>query len=257
MSELRTFIVEDEEGPAALLTEWVREHSSLQLCGLARDGLSALDFLHAHPVDLLLLDVDLPELSGVVLLGRLERQPYTIFTTAYAQHAVTAFDLGAVDFLQKPFGPARFAQAIQRCLERDRKRDQELSFGVAAVNRPGLVISQRAVHHMVDFAEIVYLSTHDHRTVVHTMSEEILWSGPLSELERQLPPANFMRVHRQYLVRLERVRRLEGQPGGRANLFLRDPQDTCLPVGRSFLPALTQRLGLTGEFRRVSPKPES
>src|ERR1043166_5424199 len=122
-SPIRVAVVEDEELQRKQLTSWLGAEAGVEVVGEAADGLGAIHMIDTLRPDLVLLDVSLPELSGIEVLQRLTHVPDVVFTTAFRDHAVAAFELGAVDYLLKPFGAARLSEALRRVRERERGRD--------------------------------------------------------------------------------------------------------------------------------------
>ena len=185
------------------------------LVGEARDGREALEVVDRLRPDLLFLDIQLPEMSGLVLLQRLAHVPEIIFTTAYDEHAVAAFELGAVDYLVKPFGRERFLETLERARRR-------LAPGGASPSPAERVRSalapplERLFARLAD--RILPIPTRDVRRIeacgdyarVHTADGDHLLHVSLGELEERLDSGRFLRVHRSHIVNLEAIAHLEG-----------------------------------------------
>ena len=230
------FIVEDELPARELLIEFTTARADLRLAGSARDADEAEKRLSENPCDLLFLDIELPGRSGLELLERLSRLPPVIFTTAHPQHAVHAFQVGAVDYLLKPFTQERFNQAVERALQNSQTAPR-------VPGALGLPIRSGDDHYLVPYDKILYLASHGKRSTIHTEERDFETARLLGDLETRLPP-DFVRVHKQYIVNLHHIDRVQYFIGGRYTAYLRDRDETALPVGRSFAPGLRQRLGL-------------
>jgi two-component system LytT family response regulator len=223
---ISAFIVEDEPLARRRLRELIAGVPWLELAGEAATGsgaLAAIDELHP---DLVFLDVRLPALTGIDLLARLSHRPAVIFTTAYDQFALTAFELGAVDYLLKPFGRERFTRAIERArphLERQagavvRARAPEPQ-GAGVLRRLYVRDGSRIVPIPVSVVERVEAC--DDFVVVHAGSRAFRMNLPLASLEERLDPRVFVRVHRSHLVNLDHVASMAPCDGSRFQLTLR------------------------------------
>ncbi len=235
-SPAAVFIVEDELPARELLIEFTAARSDLRLAGSARDADEALRRLASAPCDLLLLDIELPGRSGLDLLEQLPVVPSVVFTTAHPQHAVHAFEIGAADYLLKPFTQERFDQAVNRALR---------SGGTPAKHPSALGLPVRSGddHYLVPFDSILYLASHGKRSTIHTEERDYETARLLGDLEGRLPD-QFIRIHKQYVVNLRFVERVQYFIGGRYTAYLRDRDETALPVGKSFAQTLRERLGL-------------
>lgn len=225
------FIAEDVPTARQLLEEYVAERPELVLRGTAADGQQALDYLTANRVDLLLLDIQLPQLTGIEVLERLGSVPHVIFTTAYDQYAVRAFDMGAVDYLLKPIAPDRFNRAIDRFIE-SRRANRPQDFAVRSVS---LVFKENRLSRIVPYDEIVYISSSGKHAVIHTEKKDFETSTLLKDIESRLPAQQFMRIHKQYIVNLRYVMGIQHDTGGQYVASISDDEDSTLPVGKVYV----------------------
>ncbi len=209
MSDLRVLIAEDEATARRRLRRLLVEHGGVELVAEAQDGVELLALLQEHQPDLLLLDIRMPRLSGMDALALMDPGgPLVVFTTAYAEHAVQAFEHGAVDYLLKPLEPERLARALARA----RAQLGERASGVALPQR--VVVPTRRGLVLLRPDEISHALLDGASCVVVARGQRFITDFRLSELERRLPADRFRRVHRQALVDLERVERLEPRPSG-------------------------------------------
>ena len=181
----------------------------------ARNGVEALAAFAAFQPDLLFLDVEMPEMTGLDVLRQLDRPAARIvFVTAYPQFAVEAFEANACDYLVKPFTAARFRAAVERAIAqldtevRLRELDRALSRSGRHLERLALRLGERLL--MVDLADVRSLLSRDHYTWVHTADREYICTLSLLQLEERLDPKRFVRVHRNAIVQLAHVRGLHG-----------------------------------------------
>ncbi|TFH40836.1 MAG: response regulator transcription factor [Chrysiogenales bacterium] len=233
-------IVENEAPARELITDYLITRPELRLAGIARSGEDALRELSTREYDLVFMDIHLPRMSGIEVLDRLSKVPYVIFTTAYERYALRAFELGAVDYLLKPFSPERF----------DRSVDKFLSSRVAeerhALSAPcnGFSFRDGGKHHILPCEEIIYITSHGKKSVIHTVSDDIEISMMLKQIELKIPSGTFIRVHKRHIVNVHYVGALEYMIGGQYLVFLKDQDETSLPVGKKFSARLKSRLNL-------------
>jgi two-component system LytT family response regulator len=212
MTPLRVLIAEDEATARRRLRRLLQEQGDVAVVGEAQDGVELLGMLRDQQPDLLLLDIRMPRMSGLEALALMEPGgPQVVFTTAYAEHAVEAFQHGAVDYLLKPIDAERLARALERVRQRldgtgGEDSSAPLPSRVVVPTRRGLVLlrPEEISHALLEGASCILVAR----------GERYITDFHLSDLERRLPPGRFRRVHRQALVDLERIERLEPTPSG-------------------------------------------
>jgi two-component system LytT family response regulator len=208
---MRTAIIEDEPLARDLLRSFIALRTDIDLVGEAADGREGVRMIDALSPDLVLLDISLPERSGLEVLRTIKRNPAVIFTTAYDSYALTAFELGAFDYLLKPFLFERFNVAIDRVAERiGTETEPPVGERIESASN-GECLERFFVRHRgqilpVHVAEIVRLEADDDYTAVHVPGKRYLVHVPLRELERRLDPKAFLRVHRSNIVSLSHIR---------------------------------------------------
>ncbi len=217
---LKVLIV-DDEAPARsrlrdLLTDLATE-IPLEIAGEAANGREAIDFLSGQPVDVVLLDIRMPEIDGIEVaqhLQKLTHPPAVIFATAYDAYAVQAFDLHAVDYLLKPIRASRLREAFARAREMQAPRMEVLE-ALRPEARTHLSINERGKVHLVPVGEIVYLKAELKYVTARTAAREYLLEESLTRLEEEFAD-RFVRVHRNCLVAREAIRGFErvAEPGG-------------------------------------------
>ncbi|HYC51265.1 MAG TPA: LytTR family DNA-binding domain-containing protein, partial [Gemmatimonadaceae bacterium] len=239
---MRALVVDDEPLARRRLRELLLEFSGIEQVGEAVDGASAVSEIDALRPDIVFLDVEMPQGTGLEVLDRITHDPAVIFTTAHDKYAVSAFELQAVDYLLKPFGKDRLARALERLAPpgggtADRARD---AMAVSA-NQPltRIIVRDRGRLVPISMGDVVRLEASDDYTSVHVKGKMYLVYLPLSEFERKLDPAKYMRVHRSHVVSLDHVAQFTPADGGRYELEMTD--GTCLPVSRAYAKALRER----------------
>jgi two-component system LytT family response regulator len=215
-----SFAVDDEplaRRQIAMLVEqvpWVRH------LGDATDGVAALEAIEALRPDVLLLDIEMPELSGLELADRLTYAPAVIFMTAHENHAVTAFELEAVDYLLKPIGRRRFVTAMERARRHVTARASAASEPVRLGDR--LLIHDRGAIVPVLLSRIVRFEAEDDYVAVVTPERRYLIATRMADLACQLPADRFLRLHRSHIVNLDHVERMVPFDSKRLQVELRD-----------------------------------
>jgi two-component system LytT family response regulator len=241
-------LVDDEEPARRLLGEYLRAHPGWVVVGEAKNGLEALELVKAHAPDLLLLDVQMPKLDGFEVLGLLSPEIAVVFTTAFDEYAVRAFEVHAVDYLLKPFSAERFAQALVRAERRlGETRGVAAPVLAAAARAPGsflerLVIRDGAEILIVPVPDIDYVRGQDDYIEVFHGQRSALTQQTLQSLETSLDPRQFVRVHRSYLLNVGRVARIEPWGQGSKMAVLHDGRQ--VPISRSGEARLRAALGL-------------
>jgi two-component system LytT family response regulator len=231
---IRALIVDDMPLARERVRLYLQEETDVSLAGEASNGADAVRLIEREAPQLALLDMRLPDFDGLEILTRLapQRRPATIYLTAHDEDAVAAFDVQAVDYLLKPFSRERFARAIARARQR-------IAPGGEA---PRIAVRDRGRIDLVPIRDIDYVDAAGHYICLHVGRKVHLMRMSLGELEGQLDPARFARVHRSAIVQLDRVEALAQRRNGDLDLTLRG--GAALTVSRTYAAALRARLGL-------------
>jgi DNA-binding LytR/AlgR family response regulator len=215
MPPIRVLLVDDEYLALNLLEEFIKHLPDMEVVGKAKSAMAALDILHQTPVDLLFLDIQMPTLSGVNMLKTLQHPPVVIFTTAYADYAVQAFDLNAVDYLLKPFPFERFLQAVNKAKEYIRQSavgGRQSAAGDRQVEdeRDTLVIKVDGKLVKLRLADILFIEGLKEYVRFVCANGKYVTLESLKNLEETLPAHAFVRVHKSYIVACNKVQSLLG-----------------------------------------------
>lgn len=253
----RAFLVDDEPLALRRLEQLLREDGRVEVLGAASDPERASLEIELLAPDVLFLDIQMPGLTGFDLLGRLEREPLVIFTTAYDQYALRAFEHHSVDYLLKPIEREQLERALGK-LERvvggaeprPEMRTLLKQISAALEAQPGAARLERIPSrsgervHFLELARITHFFAEDKLTFAATAEKKWVVDRTIAELEQKLDPARFVRVHRSTIVNLEYVDELYNWFGGRMMLRLKDAKKTEIAVSRERLKELKDRLGL-------------
>jgi two-component system LytT family response regulator len=239
MSEqtLRVVVVDDEPLARAFVRELVAGHPGVEVVAECANGFDAVKAVSELKPDLMFLDVQMPKLSGFEVLELLGRDVPVVFTTAYDQYAIRAFEVHAVDYLLKPFGPERFAEALSRARERLAGREvlpvEDLLADVRPRQTPleRVLIRDGSRVHVLPVDRIDYVEAQDDYVSFKADGKEYLKDQTLASVEACLDPARFVRIHRSYVLNIDRIARVELYAKDSRVAILRD--GVRLPVSRA------------------------
>ncbi|MCF0074211.1 LytTR family DNA-binding domain-containing protein [Dyadobacter sp. CY261] len=206
---INCLIVDDAPVAREILVEYCKLLPVLRVAGICSDAFEAREKIQQLQVDLLLMDINMPVLSGIELLKTLKNPPLVVFTTAYKEFATDAFDLAACDYLLKPFSVERFIIAIDRVVERLNPKANTKP-EIPAISGNHLLLRTEGRINKLNYDQIVYLEANRNNTKVVTSSEHLISPTPLSYIEAQLPAELFSRVHRSFIVNLSKVSSWQG-----------------------------------------------
>ena len=216
---LNCVIADDEKLARDLLINYLARLTNCRLIGVFSDGESLMEFLNGNHVDVLLLDIEMPQLGGLEVIKSLERNPAVILTTAYSQYAVEAFELSATDYLRKPFSFDRFVKAMDKAKQRSFKSsEQESKFIDITVDRQKVRIA---------LEQIVYIEAVGNYVKLHLPERFFIIYSSIQKIKSALPPTCFVQIHRSFIVNTEHVRSY-----GASALTVGDGK--TLSIGRSF-----------------------
>lgn len=237
---LRVAIADDEPTARATLRLLLSRHPEIVIVGECADGAATVAMVRERRPQLLFLDIQMPEMDGFAVLGELapEETPAVVFVTAYDEHALRAFEVRALDYLLKPFSDDRFERALERAsreiaqhglaelarrirgLVEDGSATPPPTRGRRGVER--LLVSGTGRTQVVKVEEIDWIEAADYCVKLHVGKRAYLLRRPLAELEAELDPARFVRIHRSTIVNVERVRQIRPQFKGDAVVDLAD-----------------------------------
>jgi len=259
---LRAYLVDDEPLAIERLARMLSAFDSISIAGSSTDPAQALEFLNetGESIDVLFLDIQMPGLTGFDLLARLAHQPFVIFTTAYDEYALRAFEVNSIDYLVKPIEPAQLARALNKL---GRLRPVSKSDWQQSPDLPGLLqsLAQALRTQRPDYPRRIAsrvgerISFLDLDAVTHFIAQDKLTYAvvagrrhgvdqTIAELERRLDPARFFRIHRSALVNVEWIHEVNSWFAGKVIVSLKDPQRTQIPVARDRVRALKSRMGI-------------
>jgi two-component system LytT family response regulator len=248
MKKIRVLIIEDETPARELIKYMLKDHPEIEVAGECADGFcGAREIKEKHP-DLIFLDIQMPKLTGFELLEVLDEKPEVIFTTAFDQYAIRAFELNAVDYLLKPYSKERFDSALAKAVSRigkETKEPDKVEKLVAAVTEAEgyltrIVFRKGAGIKIIPLNLISYLASEDDYVMIYYSEGKALKPKTMKYYEDHLPPSLFMRVHRSYMVNIEQITRLE--PYSKDNYVAVLKSGEKIPVSRAGYKMLREKL---------------
>ena len=223
---LKIVIVDDEPLAREILDSYLKKMSGVGQVRFFRNALEALRGLKTEAPDLLLLDIEMPEMSGIEFLRHLPDAPLTIFTTAYRNYAFEGYELGVIDFLLKPISFRRFEAAIAKARELLALKElSQLENGVE--NHSDYIFVKSGIQRIkLEFSKVTHIQGLKDYSVVYTLDKKILLKGSIKTMSEIFPAGRFLRVHKSFIVNLHYVRHLE------RNIILLN--EYRVPIGRNF-----------------------
>ena len=234
---LRVIVVDDEALARTLLRELLAAHQDVEIIAECGNGFEAVKAVTEKKPDLLLLDIQMPKLDGFDVLELIGSDVPVIFVTAYDQYAIKAFQVHAVDYLLKPFGAERLAEALARARARIAAHEMLPAKALVAEARAArsplerILIRDKADVHVIPVAKIDYFESQDDYVSLKVGGRQLLKEQTLAELEPLLDPNRFVRIHRRYLLNVARLVRIEQSATDSRIAILHD--GTELPISRS------------------------
>ncbi|MCC6165083.1 MAG: response regulator transcription factor [Acidobacteria bacterium] len=244
-TRLKVLVVDDEALARQVAVEYLRECDGVEVAGECANGYEAVKAVSDAMPDVLLLDVQMPKLSGFDVLELIGPGPAVIFATAHDEFALKAFDVHAVDYLLKPFSQARLADAVERARQRLVARTaspaDDLRSALRTVRLTRILVRDGGKVFIVPVDTLDYAQAQDDYVLLHTQGRNLLKEQPIGSLEMQLDPSEFVRIHRSWILNLARLARVEVEARDRRVAVLHD--GTRLPISRSGHQRLTTALG--------------
>lgn len=230
--KIKCLVIDDERLAREYIKNYISKVPQLELLGEFNSPLKAVDLIKSGKVDLLFLDIQMPDITGVDFLKSLTHAPAVIFTTAYQEYALEGFNLNAVDYLLKPFSFERFFQAVNKIIDKLESKTSTISDfeppidSQTKVEDTYLTIRADRKFYKINFNDIKYIEGQKAYVTFHTNVRKITALASLKDLEEALPEKQFIRIHKSYIVSIQEILSLEG------NLI--EVFNTKLPVGKSY-----------------------
>lgn len=235
---IRCAIVDDEFLARQYLSDYVSKIPFLELVGDFNSPLKVIDLIKCGQIDLLFLDIEMPDITGLDFLRTLDKQPLVIFTTAYKEYALEGYELNVSDYLLKPFSFERFLKAINKVSEALEGQPNKLTEEQAApmLYDDYLTIRADRKHYKINYEDLIYIEGQKAYVTFHTTNKKITALASLKDLEEKLPAKQFIRIHKSFIVSIKHIDALDG------NLI--EINKNQLPVGKSYRLAVEKVFGI-------------
>jgi two-component system LytT family response regulator len=248
MEKIRTVIIEDEVPARDIIKFYLKEIENVEIIAECGDGFSGLKTISQMKPDLVFLDIQMPRLTGIEMLEVLTEKPEIIFTTAYDQFAIRAFELNAVDYLLKPFAKRRFLEAVNKAIEKiESGSGNQLPANEILAKKPEaaasvsrVVVRKGNAINLIPVEHIKYVEAQDDYVMIYHEDGKALKQQTMKFYEDNLSKADFVRIHRSYIVRIEEIKRIE--PYGKDNHVAILQSGDKLPVSRAGYKHLKEEL---------------
>jgi two-component system LytT family response regulator len=249
---MRAYLIDDEPLALRRLERMLRESGRVEIAGSSGDPEAAIQALTRSPVDVLFLDIEMPALTGFELLRKLVPQPFVVFTTAYNQYALQAFEVNSIDYLLKPVEEEQLNRALRKLESRNGAPAPDLSAVLRRVleqvrpaypERIASKIGDRV--ELIDVSRVTHFYAEEKLTYAATESKNYMLDTTIADLEAKLDPRLFARIHRSTIVNLRMVHELHTYFAGKMLVRLKDAKRTELTVARDRVSSLKEKLGLS------------
>jgi two-component system, LytTR family, response regulator len=239
---LRALIIDDEEASRLLIRQYLEGNEFIEILGEADNGLDAVSFINQMQPDLVFLDIKMPGLSGLQVVQKIIHIPQIIFTTAYDNYALKAFDANATDYLLKPYIRERFEKAINKIIQQSRQNFEAVKNVAAMIIGKNsydtvstILVKSGAKLISLELKDVIYMEADKDYTWMHTSSKSYLSNFGISQLEIKMSPAMFLRVHRSFIVNISHIKEVHKE---NSSAQLITSNGKSINVSRMYMPEL-------------------
>ncbi|MBL8016334.1 MAG: response regulator transcription factor [Ignavibacteria bacterium] len=236
---IKCIAVDDEPLALDIIKDYISRVPFLKLVKTFKDGMSVIEYLSGNPVDLMFLDIEMGGLTGTQLLKALPKKPMVIMTTAYRKYAVDAFDLDVTDYLLKPFSFERFLKSVEKTCSL--MKESHKTYDADRDAKDYFFVKSGYKMLKVNFADILYIEGMSEYIIIRTKAANIITLQSFKNVETELPASGFVRIHKSYLVALDKIESIEGQ-----NIIIGGKE---LPIGSKYKNTFFDAISLKGKSR--------
>ncbi|SHE91520.1 LytR/AlgR family response regulator transcription factor [Flavisolibacter ginsengisoli] len=246
---IRVIIIDDEPLARSIIKEYLSEYPQVELIAECNDGFEGVKAIMQLQPDLVFLDIQMPKINGFEMLELVDPAPAVIFTTAFDEYAIKAFETHAIDYLLKPFSRERFKKALNKFLDQTNMQKQKeattqlLNSANSSPSQTDRVVVKTAGKiKIIPFRDILYFEASDDYVKIHTREGAFLKNKTMGHFENTLPPTVFVRIHRSYIINVQEITRIDPYEKDNHLAILRSGQR--VPVSKTGYPRLREVLGL-------------
>jgi two-component system LytT family response regulator len=245
--DITCLVIDDEKLARELMMEFLESFPEINVIGQCASGKEAIKTINAQKPQLIFLDVQMPGLTGFDVLEKIKHQPYVIFSTAYDQYAIKAFDKNAVDYLLKPVNKERFEQAVERAVALIKKDQPNIESLISALGKEkettysSHIFVQKSEKLLnVEVHELYHLEASGDYTILTTDNDQYVSSTGISKLADKLNPEIFIRIHRSTIINIERLQEIEKHFNG--GLIVKMQNGKTFPVSRTYAKIIKEKM---------------
>lgn len=245
---MKAIIIDDELLARSMVKEYLQSYPDIELVQECCDGFEGIKAIQQYQPDLIFLDIQMPRINGFEMLELVEQPPAVIFTTAFEEYAIRAFESHAIDYLLKPFSKERFDKALQKWMQQNQQEKKEAtqeilqSKIISPVQQNRVVVKENNHIKIIPTSNIRYLEAADDYVKIHTADGSFLKNKTMGYFEEMLESQNFVRIHRSYIVNIQLITRID--PYEKENHLAVLSIGLKLPVSKSGYAKLKQVLGI-------------
>ena len=239
-------IIEDEKPARDLIKNYLHDFKNIELLAECKNGFDGIKAINEFKPDIIFLDIQMPKLSGFEMLELLDEVPEVIFTTAYDQFAIKAFEMNAVDYLMKPFSKDRFYRSLEKAINRiENENNNQVKPLIDHINKNKKILDKIVVKSgskvtVISLDEIIHIEAEDDYVMIYTNEGRHLKNETMNYYEKHLPPSDFIRIHRSSIVKINQIKQIEHYAKENYLVFLTD--GSKLKVSKSRLKELKTEL---------------
>ena len=204
-NKIKCILVDDEPMARTILESYLAKIASIELVKSCKNVVEAFDVINSDTIDLIFLDINMPEISGLTLAKSISNQTKVIFTTAYREYAIDGFDLQAVDYLLKPISFERFLQAVQKFIDSNAIKDTQPTKKPSEEKNDFIFVRSDRKMVKIDFEAILFVESLSDYIKIHTSNKIIVTRETITNIEEKLPNSSFLRVHRSYIINISKI----------------------------------------------------
>lgn len=246
---MRVILIDDEPLARSIVKEYLKNWPEIEIVQECNDGFEGVKAIALFKPDLIFLDIQMPKINGFEMLELIEHAPSVIFTTAFDEYAIRAFEEHAVDYLLKPFTRERFDKGVQKWLDQKQKselkhhtKEQFENLQVSFPQNDRIVVKTGSKIKIIPLSDVLFLEADDDYVKIHTPEGSFLKNKTLTHFEKLLGERNFVRVHRSFIVKINEITRIEPYEKDSHLAVLKTGEK--IPVSKTGFPKLRQALGL-------------
>lgn len=246
---MKALLIDDEPLARTIIKEYLQSYAAIEIVAECNDGFEGVKAIQQYKPDLIFLDIQMPKINGFEMLELVENPPAVIFTTAFDEYAIKAFEAHAVDYLLKPFSQERFDKAMEKFLNQQGVQqqaaatDQLIREGVQlAAQTDRIVVKNGSQIRIIPISAVQYIEAADDYVKIHTKEGYLLKNKTMGFYEKTLPPTQFVRIHRSYIVNVQEITRID--PYEKESQIALLKSGARLPVSKAGYARLKEVLGL-------------